>query len=101
MIIRFVEGDEVVHTVGHEGNDYLMWEATGLYLDDPHLQYPEVLETDVVYALYELKRDPGHYKLYNGALVGSTTYESVLHFLEKVQKACQDFPGTRVEVEGD
>lgn len=89
---------ETVVTVEHVDDDFLMWEAAGLVLTDPHNQFAEGLETDVIYALQTLRRDPDYFRLYNRAIPGASTYESVLDFLEKLRETCEDHPYATIEV---
>lgn len=96
--VDFKRGDDVVASITHSDDDYLMWEAAGLYLDDPHNQWADGLETDLVYALQTLRKDPDYFRLYNNAIPGAGTYESVLDFLEKLREACEDFPTATIEV---
>ncbi len=81
--VDFYVGTDVVETINHTERDEPLWLAAGLDLMNLTSRPTEQFAADVWYSLEALKVSPEYYS----ANYGSETYETVLHFLDRLYEA--------------
>lgn len=78
--VDFYVGTDVVATVSHTEKDEQLWLAAGLDLMNVTSLPTKQFATDVWYSAEALKGSPDYYV----TIYGSETYDSVLHFLDRL-----------------